>query len=338
LNALTYDNLRLVESSVLAEYLVNTNVLLERGNHGFATYMRREEWRRNPAVAAAAATFTEPYVLFHSWMPGMVELSPLQASVVADLVLDEGASARAPLHAAMARALELLGWLADVPVDTDQVAQATASVFAAMQNLTELRQFLRCVRALRPQVVVEIGTARGGMLYALTQIAAPDALLVSIDLAGGGNGGGQTERERELFASFGRHGQRLCCLLGDSADPATLDCLEEILGARPIDLLFIDGDHSFDGVKADLVSYGPKVAPGGLVALHDICLFPEEWGPQTGVGPFWRALQEMAGASLTEIVDPHGVSTRERPGGERWSWGIGMLSGRRCVEMVDRLL
>lgn len=38
---------------------------------------------------------------------------------------------------------------------------------------------------------------------------------------------------------------------------------------EPIDLLFIDGDHEYEGVKLDCNLYLPKVRPGGLAAFHD---------------------------------------------------------------------
>jgi len=38
---------------------------------------------------------------------------------------------------------------------------------------------------------------------------------------------------------------------------------------QPIDLLFIDGDHSYEGCSSDLESWMPFVRPGGYVALHD---------------------------------------------------------------------
>ena len=37
----------------------------------------------------------------------------------------------------------------------------------------------------------------------------------------------------------------------------------------PVDLLFVDGDHSYEGAKADLTNYGPKIKPGGLLVVHD---------------------------------------------------------------------
>jgi predicted O-methyltransferase YrrM len=36
-----------------------------------------------------------------------------------------------------------------------------------------------------------------------------------------------------------------------------------------LDLLFLDGDHSYDGTRADLVNYAPKLKPGGVLVLHD---------------------------------------------------------------------
>ena len=37
-----------------------------------------------------------------------------------------------------------------------------------------------------------------------------------------------------------------------------------------IDLLFIDGDHSYEGVRADWEAYGSMLGPGSVVAFHDI--------------------------------------------------------------------
>jgi len=37
-----------------------------------------------------------------------------------------------------------------------------------------------------------------------------------------------------------------------------------------VDFLFVDGDHSFDGVAADVQAWFPKLNRGAVVAFHDI--------------------------------------------------------------------
>jgi predicted O-methyltransferase YrrM len=38
-----------------------------------------------------------------------------------------------------------------------------------------------------------------------------------------------------------------------------------------LDLIFVDGDHSYEGVRADWLNYRDKVRVGGLVLFHDYC-------------------------------------------------------------------
>jgi hypothetical protein len=41
-------------------------------------------------------------------------------------------------------------------------------------------------------------------------------------------------------------------------------------------LLFIDGDHRYEGVRRDFEMYSPLVGAGGLIAFHDNP--GEDWG------------------------------------------------------------
>ncbi len=38
---------------------------------------------------------------------------------------------------------------------------------------------------------------------------------------------------------------------------------------RPVGLLWIDGDHTFDAVRADFISWKPHLVPGAIVAFDD---------------------------------------------------------------------
>ena len=71
-------------------------------------------------------------------------------------------------------------------------------------------------------------------------------------------------------------------ILGDSKDPKTLGVLKEMLTGQPINLLFIDGDHSYRGAKSDYEMYGPLV--DDIIALHDIL------ASKLGVYKLWNEL------------------------------------------------
>lgn len=54
--------------------------------------------------------------------------------------------------------------------------------------------------------------------------------------------------------------------------------VERVKGAIPaqLDLLFVDGDHRYAGLKSDLENYSPLVKQGGLILVHDIIPMPPE--------------------------------------------------------------
>jgi predicted O-methyltransferase YrrM len=140
------------------------------------------------------------------------------------------------------------------------------------QVRSEILQLADLVKKHQPRIVVEIGTANGGTLFLWCQLAHPEAMVVSIDLPIGGLlGGGSPRWKTFLFRKFARKGQRVCLIRANSQSPATVQQLQSLLGGRKIDYLFIDGDHTYEGVKADFQIYRPLVAPNGIIAFHDIC-------------------------------------------------------------------
>src|SRR4051812_22118344 len=156
------------------------------------------------------------------------------------------------------------------------LARRAIRQFHAAQRTTELMGVIAAVRALRPRIVVEIGTKLGGTLYCWARVARPEALLVSVDLPGGRFGGGSSEEHARTFPTFLRPGQRLECIRGNSHDPAIVDEVRRRVGGPDVDFLFIDGDHTFAGIQEDFERYSVLVRPGGLIAFHDILPDPRD--------------------------------------------------------------
>lgn len=48
--------------------------------------------------------------------------------------------------------------------------------------------------------------------------------------------------------------------------------------AQPLGMVFIDGGHTLEAALADYRAYAPKVAPGGILAIHDVHPDPETGG------------------------------------------------------------
>jgi predicted O-methyltransferase YrrM len=163
-------------------------------------------------------------------------------------------------------------------------------MFGLMQVDQEILSLLELIRERKPRTVVEIGTAHGGTLFLFCQTVAPDAQIVSIDLPNGIHGGGYPYWRTGVYQRFARQNQRLSCLRADSHAPETLLKLKSVIGNQPIDFLFIDGDHTYDGVKKDFELYSPCVKPGGLIVFHDIAKHLEHFNCH--VDDFWNEIKQ----------------------------------------------
>lgn len=185
--------------------------------------------------------------------------------------------------------------------------------FGAIQRTWELQSLIGEVRRLRPQVVVEIGTHRGGTLVCWAAVAAPSAHIVSIDMpTDEWTGLGAREEDLTRVRGHLQPSQRLTAIAGDSHARSTEVRLAEALKGAPVDLLWIDGDHSYEGVKQDFEMYGGLVRAGGIVAFHDVR--PSDRWPGFGSPAFWEEIkQRYRGEEL--VADP-------RPGG---GMGIGII-------------
>ena len=139
-----------------------------------------------------------------------------------------------------------------------------------MQIKEEFVELLKIFQELNPKYILEIGTANGGTLFCFCKLAQDDATIISIDLPEGPFGGGYPEWKIPIYQAFAKENQKLYLLRKDSHQEETLEEVKKILNGKELDFLFIDGDHTYEGVKKDFEMYSPLVRKGGIIAFHDI--------------------------------------------------------------------
>ncbi len=190
--------------------------------------------------------------------------------------------------------LKYVGW----PIKLGQVTQEIQALLSILskQNITAM---------------LEIGTAYGGTLFLFTRIVDSNARIISLDLPSGKFGGGYENFKVPFYTNFAQKNQRIFLIRADSHSPSSLSTVKSILKEQKLDFLFIDGDHTYKGVKMDFQMYRPLVHEDGLIALHDICKHPPETGCE--VHQFWN---EIKHAYVHEEI----ISNQN----QKWA-GIGIL-------------
>lgn len=154
----------------------------------------------------------------------------------------------------------------------NQIVQFALSerAISAQQVPTEIMELATLVAEAKAKTIIEIGTSRGGTLFVLCRLAPPGSTIVSLDMPGAGFGEAYSAQHAQLFNLFPSKGQLLHVVTANSHDSGTRRRVESLLAGQRVDLLFIDGDHSYEGVKKDFDMYSPLVDESGIVVFHDI--------------------------------------------------------------------
>ncbi len=158
------------------------------------------------------------------------------------------------------------------------------------QKKKELIEFIKLYSKEEPKIILEIGTYDGGTLFFLSRFAPPDALLITMDLPFVRDGAGYSPAKIPFYKSFKYRKQKIHFLRANSHFTSSIEKVKKILKGRQIDVLFIDGDHSYKGIKKDFENYSPFVRPGGMIAFHDIAEHPPELNCE--VSKFWNELKQ----------------------------------------------
>jgi cephalosporin hydroxylase len=124
------------------------------------------------------------------------------------------------------------------------------------QNILDLWTIQETIAEIRPGLLIETGTNRGGsaLFYASLMELMGTGRVLTIDI----------ERLHQLDHP------RIEFLHGSSTDPAIVEHAQAAAAAAggPV-MVILDGDHSRDHVARELELYGPLVTPGSLLLSQD---------------------------------------------------------------------
>jgi glycosyltransferase involved in cell wall biosynthesis len=161
------------------------------------------------------------------------------------------------------------------------------------------------MREFKPGVFVELGTHWGHSYFAFCQTVKTASLTTrchAVDTWQGDQQAGIYGEEvyQRVNAHNLKHYASFSRLLRLTFDEAAAQFAD-----HSIDLLHIDGQHSYEAVKHDFETWRPKLAPGAVVLFHDIAVRE----PGFGVWQFW---EELTGSQPNHLAFPH-------------SFGLGVL-------------
>lgn len=159
--------------------------------------------------------------------------------------------------------------------------------------------------------VMEVGSWLGRSTKAIAHTATRVFAVDHWRGTGGGDATGEEAKSIDPFATF-------CSNLGKEINQRKVITLtrdhseitkfmtyyngveQEACPVGPVDVCFIDGDHSYEAVKRDITNCLPLVKPGGVLCGHDM----NEVGVQRAVGELLPGAKVVAG-TIWEYTVPN---------------------------------
>lgn len=120
-------------------------------------------------------------------------------------------------------------------------------------------------------VVINIGAGSGTSGLAFLE-SRSDLHLVTIDIQREDSPLGCLVAEEKVLRDAGLWSDRVEHLHGNSVFWGSMWLAPDSWGnpvRQPVDMVFIDGDHSYFGCASDILAWLPNLKDGGIIAVHD---------------------------------------------------------------------
>jgi predicted O-methyltransferase YrrM len=161
----------------------------------------------------------------------------------------------------------------DLPIDSPFRFENLSGLFSSTSldhavismTVRQAAYIFGLIRTTQPRKIIEIGRFKGGSTFLIAAAMSPDCELWSIDL-------GEKEARRKRPSSESSYDEQLaevCHRFGFKVHLLVGDARTIRFDLGEVDLVFIDGDHSYDGAKSDFERFGRGVRVGGNVLFDD---------------------------------------------------------------------
>lgn len=164
-----------------------------------------------------------------------------------------------------------------------------------VQNRYEIEEAAKFVQNLNIKSFLEIGTDRGGTFMVWSRLCDLEGTKISVDWVDGpwSSTSSKTHGEFDVEkrnAAMHSTGDNVFIFNGDSHSEEMHTKVKNTLSDQKVDFMFIDGDHSYLGVKLDFYMYKQFVKPGGWIAFHDIKNTEMHHMHECWVDRFWEEM------------------------------------------------
>ena len=138
---------------------------------------------------------------------------------------------------------------------------------------------------------IEIGSAFGGSFHLWSTLISGKKISVDMVPTGQYPKTLTPELVHQRNNIWHKHFTDVHCIQGNSQLLTTAALVEDALNGNLVDWLYIDAEHTYEGVKADFKMYKHLVRPGGYVGFHDInMLISDDGHHRAGTGVYWNEI------------------------------------------------